>query len=172
MHNCAACNSHKPKESFDRNVFENAKKHARLLVCASCKDDGYSPKDCEGYYCGLCKEQKGHKKFSSVSLDNFKRKLSNKLICDDCLAKRQQTEHLLRKALKKEGAWKCTCTGAKNAKTFISISNAHNPYNIDCNLRPTTHKGQQRWPGGPDSVTGFQLDAWLFLKAFADYEKR
>ena len=108
---CAACSEQKTTEFFDADVLAHARWNGRRLVCRACQEEGFSPKDCEAYRCGLCRPR-GHLKFEAQSLKDAKRpERKSKLVCVDCLQVYRTAEKKYRAALKHHDAWKCSCVG-------------------------------------------------------------
>ena len=80
-------------DDFDMNILVNAKQVGRLLVCKACTEKGYSPKDVVPYECQSSeKDFAGHLSFEIRTLDNFKRKRTNMLICLAC-ASEKESQH-------------------------------------------------------------------------------
>ena len=136
------------RECFDKNLFDNARKHNRALVCRKCQDKGFSPKDLDTYTCQVCGPH-GHLKFEKNHVKNSKPPRSSKLLCRQCSDKEKVLSATLRACLKNKSTWQCTCS-----------KNQHMPSNDKCGLRPSKH-GEQRWPGGN---AGISLEDYTFLE--------
>ena len=93
---CAACKEKQTEEFFDADILRHARFHGRTLVCRRCQDEGFSPKDCEAYHCGLCRPR-GHLKFTPHTLKNYKRPgRTSKLLCADCVETQRAAEKTCR----------------------------------------------------------------------------
>ena len=111
---CNECKSHKQeyicsvdvcqrklkREQFDRHVFENAIKHKRNLVCLSCAEKGYSPKDVKSYTCQRVSgnHQLGHLKFDRMDIQRAQVLLCSSCKQDEALGKIVQSKGTKRKA--------------------------------------------------------------------------
>ena len=142
---CDVCEKRKTGADFDARILHHAIHHNRRAVCLACAAIGYSPKDVHGYPCGEC-GLKGHRKFSTVALNNYKYK-KGKLFCIECNIRNSDIE----RRLSAEGRFRCTCPGRQNTRQ-------HLPGNEKCALYKR-FAGEERWPG---KNVGVSRDDWLF----------
>ena len=137
---CDACAEDKTAGDFDSKILENGRSLSRNVVCRSCQDRGYSPKDCSKYQCSKGHEC-GHLAFLATDLANSKRKQTAP-ICQNC---KRRVQNLLT-ILKNKEAWRCTCKFKPTAgkKAYVALyDKRHEPR---CQLTPT-RAGEERWDG-------------------------
>ena len=138
---CDACKKSKVAAEFDQNVLDNATWHGRRRVCLACCANGCSPRDVELYPCAECGER-GHLKFQSMALRNYKRPdRSSTLVCTDCITRHSNIQKLLRE----RKSLRCTCPGKQ-------ADRQHLPGYEKCALYPQ-FAGDQRWPGMNNKVS-------------------
>lgn len=139
---CASCKNSKPNEDFDDGTVSHHWKHQRTAVCNTCKARGSSNRDTRMYLCtGNCGEMYGHRRFDALQLSNFNSHGRKILVCEECIKKDKEKAKSIEKALKKRGAWKCTC---------------HNPIHAEkCQLYD-----RRRWPGGNVGVSKEDYEFW------------
>ena len=146
MGTCNACGKPQPRNDYDGNVWMNAQKYERNLVCASCFALGFTPKDISEYRCkNGC--ARGHKQFKAKSLGNHKGR-GDKLTCLRC--EEAEAEEGKRDAAREKDiqsrlkrGWKCTC------KQLVHTEK--------CSLFPN-RAGERRWPGKNTGVTEDDLE--------------
>ena len=132
---CNACNTHKPRNAFDANIFKNAKTKITTLVCLACNANGMSPTNVKKYRCSECGEQE-HSRFAVK--DRREYLTSNgrcSMVCLDCYAKQKQ----IMKVLRNKKAWRRTCPGT-------GWTRPHLMSNVSCPLFGMQME-ERRWPG-------------------------
>ena len=145
-HKCDACKQRLSKTSFDGNVFKNASILGRVLVCTTCQDKGFTPKDTTLYSC-VHGCRLGHGRFPQMDLRNFRRRGGNLL----CKAHDSEKNALIEK-LRSPDSWKCACKKIKaglRAQAALYENWGHRGY---CPLAPTNF-GESRWDGKNKGVT-------------------
>ena len=177
---CEACNVRKDPDKFDRRVLRNARKSSRKLVCLECQTLGYSPRDCQSYFCNGSEttgsHEVGHLKFTHVDLKRAKKNVASKipLCCVDCkLEPANQRGHkrplaegeehgnynvrALLQTLRQKGSWRCTCKSAQPAPKMKAKSALAGKYHdAKCMLQCTVY-GEKRWDGKNMGITLEQL---------------
>ena len=157
-HQCAACKKYQERSAFDKDVFENSRKHKRDLVCLRCQERGCSPKDVELYTC-LGGHDVGHLKFNRDKLKDWKRGKSSRLSCEDC----QKREKAILNNLREKGARKCTCRSFNKDRAYAALfRNAGHQQR--CALFPVV-AGMERWDGDNKGVTKNDLEFLVKIKS-------
>ena len=143
---CNACGKSQPRIEYDDNVWSNAQKHGRNLVCTTCFTLGFTPKDVITYRCkNGC--ERGHMHFDRKALKNHKSR-GSRVTCAQCekteaeeKARDEAREKDIKQRLKR--GWKCTCNKLVHTEK--------------CQLFPG-HAGERRWPGSNTGVTKSDLE--------------
>ena len=169
QYKCDACRYIQPGTSFGRLVLQNARQYDRKLVCMDCVKDGYSPKDCRAYQCSYG-EERGHLKFNSQALRDFKRRGGRQPTCIPC----EQRKEVLFKKLYSKGAWRCKCPKERNSSEkrrklsrhhWFFHANTRACHELFCPLYPQADR-EKRWEGKNKGIT--EMDMNFLLRGTAN----
>jgi hypothetical protein len=84
---CDVCTQELNAAAFDSKHLKNAQGRSEKRVCDKCREEGFCPKDCEGYPCEICTKIRGHVRYDRNHLSRWKSAAVKErvaLICDGC----------------------------------------------------------------------------------------
>ena len=131
---CQVCRKRSHWSKRERN---NHKSKQCALVCAECRQKGYTPKDTQSYRCRTCKKEYGAKQFRAADIKHVRASQVTSIACSECVRSEESITQRLQIQLRSSRR-RCTCYCPIHRST--------------CPLTPVTF-GEKRWPGSDGAIS-------------------